>query len=301
MNREERGEVVHALVHVAVELCIATEVFADAGELLRCFLQETIGDDILDVGRGNFHLLEAVLDAAQAVGDVRKAATVKDGLLHAGHETETQILADLAHFTQEAEVENERLVPAAAEIVEQLVHDQEQPLIGEFLVELGHHRLQGRLVLADFVGGWELVVDAPRGEGFLQVPRDDFPQGHLGGADFEANDFELAGDGGGFGADFGVGEKGLKLGVFRDGRDDGHEVRFAGAVVADDEQPAVVLGRGILQLRNHDVAKTVGHRIRDDVGGDVFPGLGALAALPQFDDRLDGLELDQFAVFHVVR
>ena len=55
-------------------------------------------------------LLEPVLHAANAIGDEGKTGTVKDGLLHAGNEPEPKVLADLADFAQEVEVEDQLLV-----------------------------------------------------------------------------------------------------------------------------------------------------------------------------------------------
>ena len=78
-------------------------------------------------------------------------------------------------------------------------------------------------------------------------------------------------------------------------------MRFAGAVVADDEQAAIVLGLGVLKLGEHEVAQAVGHVGGNNIGADEFFRLGALVGLPEFDDRLDGLKMDQFAIFHVVK
>ena len=43
-------------------------------------------------------------------------------------------LAGFAHFAQEAEVEDEIVLPTGAEIVQQFVYDQEKPVVGVLLV-----------------------------------------------------------------------------------------------------------------------------------------------------------------------
>ena len=59
-----------------------------------------------------------------------------------------------------------------------------------------HHRLERRLVFADFVGGWEFEDDTPLSKFLLQMPGDDFPQRHLGRTDFQANHLKFSRDGG---------------------------------------------------------------------------------------------------------
>jgi hypothetical protein len=104
--------VVHALVHRAIELGERGEHVADALLLVGCFLEQPLGDNEADILACQQHLREAVLHPAQAVGHVLEAAAVEDGLLHAGHEAEAQVLGDLADFTQEGQVEDEIVVLA---------------------------------------------------------------------------------------------------------------------------------------------------------------------------------------------
>ena len=50
-------------------------------------------------------MLEAVLDAADAVGHEGEAGAIEDGFLHPGDEAEAQVLADLADLPEEVQVE----------------------------------------------------------------------------------------------------------------------------------------------------------------------------------------------------
>jgi hypothetical protein len=81
---------------------------------------------------------------------------------------------------RKTEIQNQRLIAPAAEVVEQLVHNKQQAMIGKFLVEGGHHGFQGSFVLANFVGRRELESHAPLGQLFFQVAGDDVAQGHFG-------------------------------------------------------------------------------------------------------------------------
>ena len=71
-------------------------------------------DDEFYVGGGDLYLLKAVFDAADCVGHVREPATVKNGLLDAGHAAKAQFLADLADLAEKTEIQNQRFIVAAA-------------------------------------------------------------------------------------------------------------------------------------------------------------------------------------------
>ena len=194
MHREEADELVHALVHVAVELGEGGQVLAYFGLLLAGLFEQTLGHHELDVLAGDEDLLEAVLHPADAVGHKGKARAVEDGFLDAGDETETQVLADLADLTQEVQVEDELLVLAGAQVIEQLVHHQEQAVVWKLLMERGHHLFKGALVVGDLVRGGEAVTHAHVRQMLLQLGHEDVPQGHGGGSDFGANHLEPAAD-----------------------------------------------------------------------------------------------------------
>ena len=76
----------------------------------------------------------------------------------------------------------------------------------------------------------------------LEFAAHDVAQRHLGGADLRADDLEPAGDVAALSATFALVERASEIGVLGHGRDDGHQVRLARAVVADDQQPLLSLG-----------------------------------------------------------
>ena len=100
MHRKEADELVHAFVHVAIEFTEGRQVFAYLGLLLAGFLEQSLGHHEFDVFAGDENLLEAILHPADAVGHEEKRGAVEDGFLDAGHETEAQVLANLADFTR---------------------------------------------------------------------------------------------------------------------------------------------------------------------------------------------------------
>ena len=114
MHGEETNELVHALVHAAVESGEGSEILPDFHLLLGGLPEQSLGHDEFDVLSGDEDLLEAVLDAAEAVRNEGEARAVEDGFLYARHEAESKILADFADFAQEVEVEDNLLVLSRA-------------------------------------------------------------------------------------------------------------------------------------------------------------------------------------------
>ena len=297
MDREQPDELVQPLVHVAVERGERLEILPDAHLLLTGLLEKPLGDHVLDVGPGDADLLEAVLHPAQTVGHMVEARTVEDCLLHAGHEPEAQVLADFADFAQEVQVEDQLLVLAALEVVEQLVHDEQKPLVGVPLVERRHHVLEGPLVVRDRVPGREAVVDAPPRQRLLELRADERAKVHGGRAELGADDPEPAGD-----AACGAGDERAdrvdEIRALGDRGDDRHQVGLARAVVPDDEETLVV-GRFVnLDLRNHDRRKPLRHLRAHDVGGHELPGRRLLVGVAKLHHRLDRLEAKQVTVLH---
>ena len=111
-------------------------------------------------------------------------------------------------------------------------------------------------------------------------------------------DLELAGDGLGRLGHLGVAEHGQVGGVFRDQREHRHQVRFTGAVVADDQDALVVDGHVERELRDHHLGEALRHLVGDDVGRDELLPLVRTIGVEQLDDRLDRLELDEISVAH---
>ena len=58
-------------------------------------------------------------------GDKLEARVVEQRLLQTSKKTESKVVANLADFTQEVEIENHFLVVSGAQIVEQFVHEHQ--------------------------------------------------------------------------------------------------------------------------------------------------------------------------------
>ena len=153
VDREKPDELFKPFGHAAVKRGEFLKVFPNLGPLLIVLGQQPFGNDVGHVLPDDANLLEAILHPAQAVGDELELRVVEQALLQARNEAEADQLADLADFPQEAQVEDEVVLFAGAEVVEQLVHDQEQPVVGIFLIELLHHAGQVVLVAVHLVVG----------------------------------------------------------------------------------------------------------------------------------------------------
>lgn len=77
MHGEEAHELLHALVHAAIELGEGCQVLPDSHLLVGGLLEQTLGHHELDVLAGDEDLLEAVLHPADAVGHKGKAGCRK--------------------------------------------------------------------------------------------------------------------------------------------------------------------------------------------------------------------------------
>ncbi len=298
MHGEEPDEVVHPLVHRSVERGELGEVLADAPLLLGRLLEQPLRHDVGHVLAGDAHLLEAVLDPSEGLRDELEARVVEEALLDAGDEAEAGGLADLAHLTEEVEVEDELLLLARAQVVEKLVQHQQEPLVRVLLLERIHHLDEGVLVVGHLGRERELVGDAEVGELVLDRGAEDVPERHRSRADLGAQHLEPAGYAPGLVRDERVGRGRSHLGVLRDGRDDGHQVRLARAVVADDEQPLVVRRLVELELPEREPRELLGHPLGDHEGLDEAPGLVLGVRLAELNHRLDGFELDELRVLH---
>ena len=168
MHGKEPDELVHALVEAAIVFGKGHQVVADLGLLLCGLLKQTLGHNEFDVATGNEDLLEAVLHPADAVGDKGEARAIENGFLDTGHEAEAQVLADLADLAEEVEVEDQLLVLAGAQVVEQLVDHKQQSVFGEDLAKLGHHVLEGPFVAGNGPGFGEHILHAEFFEMFFQ-------------------------------------------------------------------------------------------------------------------------------------
>ena len=295
---EQANVLVQAFVQALVEPAERRQVLAYPLLLPRRLAQQALGHDELHVALGDDDLREAVLHAAHGVRGEAQARAVEDGLLHAGHEAQAQILAGFADLAQEVQIQDELLIAACAQIVEQFVHHQQQALLREGAVEGRHHVLEAALVSDHFVAGGELVGHALVRQAFLQLAGKDVPQRHGGGADLRAHHLELAGDRLRRLRGTAVAQAGRQFAVLRQRRDDGHQVRLAGAVVAHHQQPLVVRRPLELQVREGQMRQPFRHFVGHHEGLHQPAGVLGAIRVAQLHHGLDGLELDQLAVFH---
>ena len=150
-------------------------------------------------------LFEAVAHAPYALADEGEAVVVEDGLLDSGHEPESEVLADLANLAQEVEVEDDLLIVAAAQVVQEFVDHQQQTVIWMLREEGRQHLLKGPFAARDLGGAGEGVADSEGAETFLQGVDDDVAQRHGRGPNLRSNYLELAGYCDGLLGDSGVG------------------------------------------------------------------------------------------------
>ncbi len=100
MHREQTHKTIHTLGHAREARRETAEVVADAVALSIGLAQQTRLDHIGYVLAGDAHLLEAVLDPPERVGDKLELWRVEDRLLDPGQEAKCRLRADLAQLTQ---------------------------------------------------------------------------------------------------------------------------------------------------------------------------------------------------------
>ncbi len=176
---------------------------------------------------------------------------IKNGFLDTGDEAEPQVFADLADLAQEVEIENEFLILAGAQVVQQFVHHQEQTMVGMLLVEGAHHLFEGAFIVGHLVRGREGIRHAHCGQVLLQFGHEDVAQGHGGRADLGPDYLEPPADLGRSAGHALVVQMRCEIAVFGQGGDHGHEVRLTGTIVAHDQQPFAVHGLVELKLWHH--------------------------------------------------
>ena len=174
-------------------------------------------------------------------------------------------------------------------------------MIGVFPVEGRHHFFEGSFVVGDRIRGRERIGHAHRSQMLFEFRDENVAKRHRRGTDLGPDHLEAPGDRFRRRHDASIVQDGCEVAVFRQGRDDGHEVRFSGAVVADHQQTLVVHGPIELKLWKNESDQSFGHLPGDDIGLDQPPGYVGFVGFPQLDDGFDWIELDQVPVFHRVR
>ena len=93
--------------------------------LLRVLLEEPLGDDVGHILARDAHLLETVLDPPEAVRSELEARVVEKTLLNTGDKAEARALTELPDRAEEVQVSHQLLLAVGAEVIEQLVKDEE--------------------------------------------------------------------------------------------------------------------------------------------------------------------------------
>ena len=68
MHRKQPNELVHPLVHGPVELGEPLKMLTDDRLLLRSLLEQSLGNDMLDIAARDGHLLVPIFYAAHGIG-----------------------------------------------------------------------------------------------------------------------------------------------------------------------------------------------------------------------------------------
>ena len=176
------------------------------------------------------------------------------------------------------------VIATRLKVLQELINNEQQSLIRVTLIEGCHHLLEGVLVVELLVGSRERIADTDLFEETLKLQGDDLAQRHLQPAHLDAQHLEATSDRGNRLGDFGVADHRCVGGVFSHQRQHRHQVRFTGAVVADD-QHALVIDRVVeTELRNHEFGDPLGHVVGDDVGRDELLGLVRAPGIEQLND-----------------
>ena len=274
-------------------------MFADAPSLLRTLAQQALGDHVGHVLAGDAYLLEAVLDPPHRVGHELEAWAVKERFLDPGHKAKARQAAGFAQLSEEGQVQHQRLITPRAQIVEQLVHDEQEPLVWVPFLKGAHHADQQVLAVGCLIHRRKRIGDAHLAQCEFHLAQQDVAQAHRRRADLGAHHEELPGNRSGGVGHLRVRQRCSQIGVLGHRRQHRHQVRLACPIVAHDQQAHVVLGLGELQLRDHQPRQDVGHALRDDIGLDQGRRFTLVVGLPKLDDSLDGIKLDQVSVLHL--
>ena len=127
MDGEEPGELAQALGQGRIEAGEGAQVLGDAGQLRVVLAQQALGDHVGDILARDAHLLEAIAHPVQLVGHEAEAWVVEERLLDACQEAQRRQCDDLAQLAQEAEIQDQRTLFARAQVIQQFIHDQQQP------------------------------------------------------------------------------------------------------------------------------------------------------------------------------
>ena len=84
--------------------------------------------------------------------------------------------------------------------------------------------------------------------------------------------------------DLWIGHPRNEIGMLGDRRDDGHKMRLARTVIADDKNALVVGWLAELQLGKHELAEQISHSVGDDECFDQTTGICGGVGFPELND-----------------
>ena len=88
MNREQIYKLIQAGGHACIETAELFQMVSDQSLLLRCFLQDTLRNNIRSRFLRDNHLCESVADMFKRISNKTKFRVVEDLLLHTKHDTQ---------------------------------------------------------------------------------------------------------------------------------------------------------------------------------------------------------------------
>ena len=195
MDREHLYIVFQTACHVPIQRAELLQVLPHHGLLLGRLPKDALLHNVGNVLAADQHLFKAILHLQQGGRNLTEGGVVKQRFLHTGDEAELGGLDDFAQLTHEAQVGHQLGILAGAQIVQQLIHDDQiTALVAILFGESGHHVNQGVLVVGDGGHIRELKGDAAFLQIRFNIGNDDVPQGHGGGANLYTQHFKLPGD-----------------------------------------------------------------------------------------------------------
>ena len=160
MHREEAHELVHALVHAAVEPGEGRQVLPDSRLLLHGLLEQALGHHELHVWRAmricsKRSLTRRMLSATKEKRGLSKMASCTPAMKRKRRSLQTS-----PTLAEKVQVENQLLVLAGAQVIEQFIDHQEQAVIRDTPRGRRHHLFEGALVIRYLLHAWKGIMHA---------------------------------------------------------------------------------------------------------------------------------------------
>ena len=160
MNRKLGDELIHPLLHAAVESGELSEVGPDGLFLRGRILNQSPGYHMLPPPGLHLHLGETVLQPMQAVCGHPRMLMIKNRLQNTGQEPQLRPAARRPDLSQKLYIRQKFLVCPAPQIILQIIHHQEQPMAGKVILEPRHHPCDQLPIPLGYRCGRESVGDS---------------------------------------------------------------------------------------------------------------------------------------------